>query len=116
MAFRAKGHRARYMRVTVTKLATENGQYLFALAEPMVHEGVRNSPGEIAPERRDYGLTERESTALELMGAGLAKKQSADRLNLNRHTVDYTMRRIHRKLHVSCAPAVVSLALRERLI
>jgi DNA-binding NarL/FixJ family response regulator len=61
-------------------------------------------------------LTERESAALELMGAGLAKKQIADRLNLNQHTVDYTMRCIYRKLHVSCAAAVVSLALRERLI
>jgi signal transduction histidine kinase len=42
VAFRAKGHRARYVRVTAPKLATENGQYFFALAELMVLEGVRN--------------------------------------------------------------------------
>jgi DNA-binding NarL/FixJ family response regulator len=83
---------------------------------PRVARRVLTMFSKLAPERRDYGLTERESAALELMGAGLAKKQIADRLNLNQHTVDYTMRCIYRKLHVSCAAAAVSLALRERLI
>jgi signal transduction histidine kinase len=36
------GLRARYVRVTVTKLDLENGQYFFALAELMVLSGNRN--------------------------------------------------------------------------
>lgn len=36
------GRRARYVRVTVTKFALENGQYFFALAELMVLSGNRN--------------------------------------------------------------------------
>jgi signal transduction histidine kinase len=42
VSWSAKGLRARYVRVTVTKLANENGQYFFALAELMVLEGHRN--------------------------------------------------------------------------
>lgn len=42
VSWSAKGCRARYVRVTVTKLANENGQYFFALAELMVLEGHRN--------------------------------------------------------------------------
>lgn len=38
----AGGRRARYVRVTVTKLAVENDQYFFALAELMVISGRRN--------------------------------------------------------------------------
>jgi signal transduction histidine kinase len=36
------GRRARYVRVTVTKLSVENGQHFFALAELMVVAGARN--------------------------------------------------------------------------
>jgi signal transduction histidine kinase len=36
------GRRARYVRVTATKLAVENGQHFFALAELMVLAGTRN--------------------------------------------------------------------------
>ena len=36
------GQKARYVRVTVTKFALENGQYFFALAELMVLSGNRN--------------------------------------------------------------------------
>ncbi len=36
------GRQARYVRVTVTKFALENGQYFFALAELMVLSGNRN--------------------------------------------------------------------------
>ncbi len=36
------GQRARYVRVTVTKFALENGQHFFALAEVMVLSGNRN--------------------------------------------------------------------------
>jgi len=39
---KVEGQKARYVRVTVTKFALENGQYFFALAEVMVLSGNRN--------------------------------------------------------------------------
>ena len=66
--------------------------------------------------RKDYGLSERERAVLELMVGGQAKKQIADHLQLNLHTVDYVMRCIYRKLHVNCMTAAVSLAVKDRLV
>ena len=65
---------------------------------------------------KDYGLNDRERAALELLVGGQAKKQIADQLNLNLHTVDYLMRCIYRKLHVNCVAAAVSLAVKDRLV
>ncbi len=42
MGVKVWGPKARYVRVTVTKFALENGQYFFALAEVMVLPGNRN--------------------------------------------------------------------------
>jgi signal transduction histidine kinase len=42
VVFQVGGEPARYVRVTVSKLAVENGQYFFALAELMVLAGPRN--------------------------------------------------------------------------
>ena len=42
VAVKLAGQNARYVRVTVTKFALENGQYFFALAELMVLSGNRN--------------------------------------------------------------------------
>jgi len=42
VAVKLTGQQARYVRVTVTKFALENGQYFFALAELMVLSGNRN--------------------------------------------------------------------------
>lgn len=70
----------------------------------------------LAPAKRDYGLTEREQSVLRCMVAGMARKQIADATGLNPHTADYVMRGIYRKLHVNCATAAVSVAVRERLI
>jgi DNA-binding NarL/FixJ family response regulator len=50
------------------------------------------------------------------MAAGLAKKQMADRLDLNQHTLDYTVRCVYKKLHVNCQSAAVSVAVKEGLI
>lgn len=70
-----------------------------------------------APARTDdYGLTDRERSVLSLMVEGRAKKQIADELALNQHTVDYTMRCIYRKLHVNCLASAVSLAVKDGLV
>ena len=83
---------------------------------PRVARRVIEMFSKLAPPREDYGLTERESAVLQLMVDGLAKKQVADRLQLNQHTVDYVMRCIYRKLHVNCLASAVSVAIKERLI
>jgi len=83
---------------------------------PRVARRVIEMFSKMAPPREDYGLTEREHAVLQSMVEGLAKKQIADRLGLNQHTVDYTMRCIYRKLRVNCMAAAVSLAVREGLV
>ncbi len=70
----------------------------------------------LAPAKKDYGLNEREQSVLKCMVAGMARKQIADATNLNPHTADYVTRSIYRKLHVNCATAAVSKAVRERLL
>ncbi len=83
---------------------------------PRIARRVLDMFSKLAPEKKDYGLNEREKSVLEQMVAGQAKKQIADALALNQHTVDYVIRCLYRKLHVNCATAAVSLALKERLL
>lgn len=64
----------------------------------------------------DYRLNDREQAVLELMVKGEGKKQIADALKLNQHTVDYLIRCIYRKLHVHCLAAAVSIAVTKRLV
>lgn len=71
---------------------------------------------DLAPAKRDYGLNERERAVLHCMARGLLRKQTAAELKLNPHTVDYTMRNIYRKLHVTGAAAAVALAVKEQLL
>lgn len=66
--------------------------------------------------RVDYGLNAREITVLEAMVRGLIKKQIADELNMNLHTVNYVIRCIYRKLHVTRVTEAVSLAMQDGLI
>lgn len=70
----------------------------------------------LAPERRDYGLTERETEVLEQMVGGLTKKEIADQLNLSFHTVDKHIRGIYSKLHVNTMTGAVAKALKEGLL
>jgi DNA-binding NarL/FixJ family response regulator len=70
----------------------------------------------LAPVKKDFGLTEREQAVLRCMAAGLTRKQIPVATHRNPHTADYVMRCIYRKLHVNCATAAVSIAIRERLI
>jgi DNA-binding NarL/FixJ family response regulator len=83
---------------------------------PRVARRVIEMFSKLAPPREDYGLTDRERAILQLMVDGMAKKQIADQLELNQHTVDYAMRCLYRKLHVNCLASAVSVALKERLV
>jgi len=63
----------------------------------------------------DRRLTPREIRVLQCMAEGQARKQIAQ-LGLNAHTLDYVIRCIYRKLHVNCATAAVSVAVRTGLV
>lgn len=71
---------------------------------------------DMAPESRDYGLTEREKEVLEQMVKGLTKKEIADQLDLSFHTVDKHIRGIYSKLHVNTMTGAVAKALKEGLL
>lgn len=83
---------------------------------PTVARKVNDMFAKLTAGKKDHGLTDREQTTLELMVKGLPKKQIADQLNLNQHTVDYVFRCIYRKLHVNCLAAAVSVAVNDHLV
>jgi len=83
---------------------------------PEIARRVLSMFSRMAPEKKDYGLTEREQAVLELMVQGLSKKIIADRLGISRHTVGNFVRFIYKKLHVHCQTAAVSLALRDGIV
>lgn len=83
---------------------------------PRVAARVLTMFNKLVPAKRDFGLTEREFEVLKHMAAGLTRKQIPDAMKLNFHTTDYTIRSIYKKLHVNCATAAVSVAIREHLL
>ena len=82
---------------------------------PRVAARVLTMFAKLSPVKRDFGLTERERDVLKCMAAGLNRKQIPEATNLNPHTADYVIRCIYKKLHVNCATAAVSMAVKERL-
>ncbi len=75
---------------------------------------TRTAP--VAVESDDPGLSDRERQVLELMVAGLGKKEIASQLEQNLHTVDYITRCIYKKLHVNGVAAAVTRAVRDGII
>lgn len=71
---------------------------------------------QLAGPKGEYGLTGREQEILELMVAGLIKKEIADRLSLSYHTVDSHLRNIYGKLQVHNRSEAVGKAVKERLV
>jgi DNA-binding CsgD family transcriptional regulator len=68
--------------------------------------------------RRPYGwesLTETEASVTELVAQGLTNKEVAARLFMSRHTVDFHMRSIFRKLDVNSRVDVARIALEHRV-
>jgi DNA-binding NarL/FixJ family response regulator len=83
---------------------------------PRIAVRVLRMFSDLKPVQRDYGLTHRERAILDCMARGLVRKQTARELDVNLHTLDYSMRNIFRKLHVNGAAAAVALAVREHLL
>lgn len=71
---------------------------------------------ELSPAKSEHRLNEREVAVLECMAKGYVRKEMAQELELNMHTVDYTVRRVYAKLHVNGPAAAVAMAIRERII
>ena len=63
--------------------------------------------------RRFETLNERERRVLDRMAAGRSRKQVALDLELNKHTLDYVLRCIYRKLSVGGAAEAVAVAVRQ---
>jgi DNA-binding NarL/FixJ family response regulator len=97
-------------------LAVEHAIAGGAPMNPQIAKRVLAMFSQMAPEKKEYGLTERELEVLNLMGQGLAQKEIAHRMSISAHTVNTFVRHIYRKLHVNCQTAAVSLALRHGLI
>lgn len=83
---------------------------------PQVAKSVLRMFGEMAPPKKDYGLTKREEEVLELMVKGLLVKQIASQLDVSFHTVDSHLRSIYSKLHVQSRSNAVAKAVKERLL
>ena len=82
---------------------------------PRVAHSVLDMFSRLQVPQRDYGLTAREQSILELMTEGLIKKEIAEKLSLSYHTVDTHLRNIYAKLHVNTRSGAVAKALKERL-
>jgi DNA-binding NarL/FixJ family response regulator len=76
-----------------------------------VLEMFRNS----TPERKEYGLSDREKQILELLVKGLSKPRIAEQVFLSHHTIDYHVRSIYKKLHVNSRQGAVAKAVKEKL-
>jgi DNA-binding NarL/FixJ family response regulator len=83
---------------------------------PSIARRVLEMFSRMAPAKTDYGLSEREKLVLEKMVEGLTKKEIANVLDMNFHTVDASLRNIYSKLEVNTRTGAVAKALKEKLI
>ena len=82
---------------------------------PRVATAVLKMFKRLSPPKEDVTLTDRERQVLELMVAGLSKKEIAARLEISFHTVDYFLRNIYAKLHVHNQAGAVAKAIQKNL-
>lgn len=83
---------------------------------PSIARRVLEMFSRMAPAITDYGLNDREKHVLEKMTGGLTKKEIANVLDLNFHTVDAALRSIYTKLEVNTRTGAVAKALKEKLV
>ncbi len=83
---------------------------------PSIARRVLEMFSRMAPAKTDYGLSEREKLVLEKMVEGLTKKEIANVLDMNFHTVDAALRSIYSKLEVNTRTGAVAKALKEKLV
>jgi len=112
----ASGYLLKSMTVAAIVAAIEEAAQGGSPMNPRVARRVLEMFARLAPPKVEHGLTTREEEVIRLMFGGLAKKQIADAMQLNPHTVDYVIRCIYRKMHVNCQSAAMSQAVKIGLI
>jgi NarL family two-component system response regulator LiaR len=78
-------------------------------ATALIHAAVK-------PEKRDYGLTNREEEVLLLMIDGLSNVDIAERLVVSRSTVKFHVSSILSKLNVASRTEAVAMALQQKIL
>lgn len=73
-------------------------------------------PSKSAAEEQEHHLTDREKEVLKCMVEGHSRKQIVSDLGINMHTLDYVIRCIYKKLHVRCAAAAISWAVKKGIL
>jgi len=86
------------------------------IARRVLEVFAQPTAGPAAVAAEDRHLTPREVAVLQRMAEGQTRKEIVHGLHLNAHTLDYVVRCIYRKLHVNCAAAAVSIAVREGIV
>ena len=69
-----------------------------------------------AEQHKNYGLTSREKSILQLLVTGHSTKEAAAQLQISYYTADSHIRAIYEKLQVNTRGGVVAKALREKLV
>lgn len=77
---------------------------------------IKAMRGDLPKVKLNIQLSPRESDVLELMSAGLVKKEIADKLDLSPHTVAEYVKNIYSKLEVRNAPEAVSKGYQSGLL
>ncbi len=86
------------------------------IARRVLEMFARRAAGPATVAAEDRHLTQRELAVLQCMAEGQGRKQIVHDFGINAHTLDYVIRCIYRKLHVNCAAAAVSVAVREGIV
>ena len=87
-----------------------------AVMTPNIASKVLKQFSEYNDPKKDYGLTEQETTVLRLLVSGINKKMIAEKLFISPHTVGEHLKHIYEKLQVHSQIDVTAKAIREKLI
>jgi len=83
---------------------------------PRVARRVLDMFSKLSPEKKDYGLTERETAVLKLMTSGIGNREIAEALKISDGTVRNHVSSIFSKLGVNDRTKAVLYALQKRLV
>lgn len=96
--------------------AVRAARYGGAPINPQIAEKVLTMFADLAVQKGNYDLTDREREVLEELVDGKTTQRIADDFDLSYYTVDMHVRNIYTKLHVHSRSGAVAKALKERLV
>ena len=71
---------------------------------------------QLAPQSRDYGLTDREKEVLEELCKGKSYKMVADALNITHDTVRHHIKNIYKKLEVHSVSEAILKTMKQKIL